>query len=247
MNQKVFSLFEPAIGLLSVLAVALFGIDTFITLPEEVKKLIDFYDFILCGVFFIDFCLTFKRAKDRTKYFFTFGWLDFVSCIPVVDFFRMGRFAKIIKVVRLLRMAKSAHIITKNFMQNKRDNTVLMTALMGIIVICLSSILILMTEDVPEGKIHTAEDAIWWSFVTATTVGYGDYDPVTIGGRIIASLLMITGIGIFGVLTATLTSFFSHSESHSEDDDLKNEIREIKFQLQKMSENEDRSTKKDAA
>lgn len=238
MKNKVFSLFEPAIGLLSVFAVALFGIDSFIFLPQEVKKLIDLYDFILCGVFFIDFCLTLKKARNRTKYFFTYGWLDFVSCIPVVDFFRMGRFAKIIKVIRLLRMAKSAHIITKNFMQNKRDNTVLMTALMGIIVICLSSILILMTEDIPEGKIHTAEDAIWWSFVTATTVGYGDYDPVTVGGRIIASLLMITGIGIFGVLTATLTSFFSHTD-HVQENELREDLNELKLLINQMKKDKE--------
>ena len=54
----------------------------------------------------------------------------------------------------------------------------------------------------------TLWDAMWWSFVTLTTVGYGDYFPVTLGGRLVASVLMITGIGIFGFITATVAATF---------------------------------------
>ena len=61
--------------------------------------------------------------------------------------------------------------------------------------------------------IHYAEgmaynDGIWWAFVTATTVGYGDISPHTVYGRIIAMVLMLVGIGLIGSLTSTLTSFF---------------------------------------
>ena len=55
-------------------------------------------------------------------------------------------------------------------------------------------------------------DALWWSFVTATTVGYGDLSPSTNAGRIIASLLMLVGIGLIGSLTSSITSFFLHSD-----------------------------------
>ena len=53
-----------------------------------------------------------------------------------------------------------------------------------------------------------AEDAIWWSYVTITTVGYGDKFPVTTEGRIIGSILMTTGVGIFGTFTALVSSWF---------------------------------------
>lgn len=52
------------------------------------------------------------------------------------------------------------------------------------------------------------QDAVWWSFVTATTVGYGDLSPETAVGRIIASILMLVGIGLIGSLTSAITSFF---------------------------------------
>jgi len=56
-------------------------------------------------------------------------------------------------------------------------------------------------------------DAVWWSLVTVTTVGYGDISPVTSGGRIVGVVLMITGIGLLGILTATIASFFIEKQA----------------------------------
>ncbi|MDX2322088.1 MAG: potassium channel family protein, partial [Moritella sp.] len=57
-------------------------------------------------------------------------------------------------------------------------------------------------------NINTGIDALWWAFVTITTVGYGDYYPVTTGGRIIAALLMTAGVGLFGTFTGFISSWF---------------------------------------
>ena len=81
--------------------------------------------------------------------------------------------------------------------------------------------------------IHYAEnmpfsDGLWWAFVTATTVGYGDISPSTNLGRGIAMVLMLIGIGLIGSLTSTITSFFLNQTSKSEtySDELLNEIKE---------------------
>ncbi len=65
--------------------------------------------------------------------------------------------------------------------------------------------------------IHFAEgmsygDGIWWAFVTATTVGYGDISPTTFYGRLIAMALMLVGIGLIGTVTSTLTSYFLNTQ-----------------------------------
>ncbi len=70
------------------------------------------------------------------------------------------------------------------------------------------AIAILQVEDDPNSNIKTAEDAIWWAYVTITTVGYGDKFPVTTEGWIITAILMTAGMGMFGTFTAFVASWF---------------------------------------
>lgn len=75
--------------------------------------------------------------------------------------------------------------------------------------IIVSSCLILFFETTGrESNIATFIDAIWWSFVTMTTVGYGDHYPTTVGGKVIGVLLMFAGITLSGFFTATISSIF---------------------------------------
>ena len=67
-------------------------------------------------------------------------------------------------------------------------------------------------------------DGIWWSFVTTTTVGYGDISPTTPIGRIIAAILMIVGIGLIGSLTSTITALFFQQHEKSSKLDTKSEM-----------------------
>ncbi len=71
--------------------------------------------------------------------------------------------------------------------------------------IFLGSWLVLLFEEHAKGSnIHDYPDALWWAIVTVTTVGYGDRFPTTEGGRIVAVVLMLVGIGLIGTLTATV-------------------------------------------
>jgi voltage-gated potassium channel len=83
------------------------------------------------------------------------------------------------------------------------------------------------------------EDAIWWAFVTTTTVGYGDISPSSMPGRVIAVILMITGIGLIGSLTSTITSyFFLKHEKKSPNDEVIHTIQEQLERIDALS-NED--------
>jgi voltage-gated potassium channel len=74
--------------------------------------------------------------------------------------------------------------------------------------IIFSAIVILQVETDPNSNIKTAEDDIWWAYVTTTTVGYGDRFPVTTVGRIIGAILMTGGVGLFGTFTTYVASWF---------------------------------------
>ncbi|WP_260412610.1 potassium channel family protein [Alkalihalobacillus sp. TS-13] len=73
-----------------------------------------------------------------------------------------------------------------------------------------------------EPNFESFEDALWWSIVTLTTVGYGDLYPVTTVGRLIASFLMFVGIGLIGVITGMVASFFSNAK------ELPEELRDVR-------------------
>ncbi|HEX2099854.1 MAG TPA: potassium channel family protein, partial [Candidatus Synoicihabitans sp.] len=81
-------------------------------------------------------------------------------------------------------------------------------SVIAFIVVSFGSAGILLVERTPEANIRTAEDALWWSMTTVTTVGYGDRYPVTTAGRVIATALMICGIGIFGTLSGVAAGLF---------------------------------------
>jgi len=87
-------------------------------------------------------------------------------------------------------------------------------------VLFLGAWLVLLFEEKAKGSnIHAYPDALWWAIVTVTTVGYGDRYPVTEGGRVVAVILMLVGIGLIGVLTATVASVFikEHTDDNKEE------------------------------
>jgi voltage-gated potassium channel len=101
----------------------------------------------------------------------------------------------------------------------------------------VSSIAILQFEGPPDSNIKTAGDALWWAMATVTTVGYGDKFPVTPEGRIIASFLMVCGVGLFGTLSGFVASWFlrpSHDEHEGDLAVLTREVREMRAELQAM-------------
>jgi voltage-gated potassium channel len=80
-------------------------------------------------------------------------------------------------------------------------------------------LVLLFEERAKSANIHTYLEALWWAIVTVTTVGYGDRYPVSAGGRVVAAVLMLVGIGLIGVLTATVASVFikEHTDANKEE------------------------------
>jgi voltage-gated potassium channel len=63
-------------------------------------------------------------------------------------------------------------------------------------------------QGAPRANLKTYPQALWWSIETATTVGYGDFYPVTLGGRLIGAVMMVVGITTYGMVTAALATWF---------------------------------------
>lgn len=215
--------------------IALF-VDTIFKLPEETSILLTRIDNIVCFVFIGDFIYNVITAKSKIGYL-KWGWIDLVSSIPNIQILRWGRFARVIRILRILRGIRSTKQIIKFVFANRAKGTFASVAMISFVLVVFSSIAILNCETGPNSNIKTASDALWWSFVTITTVGYGDYYPTTLLGRIIAGVLMTTGVGLFGTFTAYVASYFVQQEEKEEEkreEEILSELKAIRSELEEL-------------
>jgi len=127
--------------------------------------------------------------------------------------------------------------IVKYLFENRSKGTFQTVVMICVILVIFASIAILNVETLPESNIKNASDALWWSMVTVTTVGYGDKVPVTLPGRIIGVVLMITGVGLFGTFTAFVASLFMETEQKEverHEDRILAELGEIRKRLDRL-------------
>ena len=192
--------------LLCVYSLASLAAETFLRLPAEQVAILDVIDNLICGIFLIDFVVGLVLAKNKLR-FLSWGWIDLISSIPVIDVFRVGRIVRVIRILRVLRGIRLARILARYLQRHRANGAFLAVILLSLMLLVLSSVAILQVEQVDGANIRTASDALWWSVSTMTTVGYGDKFPVTTVGRIIASALMISGVGLFGALSGSVTSW----------------------------------------
>jgi len=205
---------ENKLGVLNLLVLVLsvyvlfaLVVDTVFTVPQEIGRILNLVDNLICGFFLIEFSVRFYQAENKLK-FMKWGWIDLISSIPNVDFLRAGRTLRLIRLLRILRAFRSTKHLVNHVFQNKAQGAFTTVSILAVILVIFSSISVLQFETDPNSNIKTAEDALWWSYVTITTVGYGDKFPVTTGGRIIGVILMTGGVGLFGTFTAFISSWF---------------------------------------
>lgn len=215
----------------SIFAILLLALTSLRRLDPATRTILEAADFAVCIVFLVDFAVSLARAPRKLRYLATWGWLDLLSSIPAVSVLRIGRFARIIRVLRLLRGVRSARTLALSILEHRAQSTLLAALLLAVLLIVVGSVAILQVETHPDANIRGPADALWWSLVTLTTVGYGDLYPVTVEGRVIAAVLMVCGIGLIGTLTGFLASWFlapGEREQEVELEGLRKEIRELR-------------------
>ncbi|MFI6562498.1 potassium channel family protein [Streptomyces sp. NPDC050534] len=82
------------------------------------------------------------------------------------------------------------------------------TAVLAVVTLLGAWAVVVAEHGAPRANLRTYPQALWWAVETATTVGYGDYFPVTFGGRVVAAAVMVVGITTYGMVTAALATWF---------------------------------------
>jgi voltage-gated potassium channel len=233
-----FDIFVLALSVLSIVNIAL----AIAPLNAAVHNVVLIVDGVLSLIFLADFLLRLKRAPHKRTYLIhDGGWLDFLGSLPFPGL-------RLARLFRIARVSKIVHTygprgVWEMIAVDRAGSALLGTLFLTIIVLQFGSMFVLGAEAQAENaNIRTASDALWWSYVTVTTVGYGDRFPVTTSGRLVGVAMLTIGVGLFGVLTGFLANAFLAPKRSEPDqgqqpaDDLRQEIEELKRLVRELGE-----------
>ena len=185
-----------------------------------------YIDSACCVVFLVDFFFRLSQAEDK-KWFWKNHWIDFVTSIPVPpastgQLARFGRAGRLVRFLRLLRLVRVFRLFYFLWRGLDKLNDMFDVRMMkksfkwGATIILIGALLIFKIEG--EGTQQTGIESIplslWWAFTTVVTGGFGDiYNPGSLLGQSLTGLLVIAGMILIGVFTATLTSLYVGEET----------------------------------
>ena len=198
---------------LTVMSLAMMVLLLMPWLTQAERDMLLVYDNAVCVVFLIDFGLNLRRAHPKRDYFIgQRGWLDLIGSIPTFGVFQLPRCCGSPGSVGWPGSCASCAARTRSPSSRTSSRTAASTPCSspGCRRSSCSSrpacSIVQFESAAPEANIKTGGEGIWWAIVTITTVGYGDYYPVTMAGRMTATYVMAAGVGIIGALASILAS-----------------------------------------
>ena len=203
--ESPYELFILSVSIMSLVVVIFY---VFLPLPSQVREILSIVDAGICVVFMIDFFRSLYRAPRKYHYLIHGGWLDFFGSLPLHPVLRLLRIARVLIAARNLHQMPIREIYRQVRAQRAQSALLIMLFLMFVVITVSSSVVVMAEAGAADANIETGAESLWWAFVTVTTVGYGDYYPVTEVGRFFAGLLMIVGVGLFTDLTSYVATTF---------------------------------------
>ena len=196
--------YEIFIILVSILSVVNLVVSWIPGLDQDAVRVLEVINFFLTVIFLSDFIFRIMTAESKAHYFFhNWGWADLLASIPALRILRLFR---IFKAYRLLNKYGARNIL-RQLKKHRAESVLFIVVFCVMLVIESGAFLVLMAErSAPDANIHSASEAMWWVYVTITTVGYGDHYPVTNAGRMVGIMVMTMGVGLFGTLAGYIAN-----------------------------------------
>lgn len=207
MNKK--STYDLFIGLIALMIAIMITLQLMIKLPVVVLESFYYINIIVWIIFIIDYFGRFFKSKNKYKYIFE-NSIDLISIIPMFSYVIIYIMLGINGLINysvfiiLLKIGKVIILIIKfkeKIKSSLRVSPFTYVLILTILVIVISAVVISLIEEMSFG------DALWWCFVTFTTVGYGDVLLKTAIGKMVAVILMIVGIGFIGITTSAIAIY----------------------------------------
>lgn len=211
----IFDLFIQAVIIISLVS---FSVETIPNLPHGLALALSYIEVATVSVFSVEYVLRLIVADRKLKFIFSFyGLIDLFSVLPF--YLSVGIDLRSIRIVRLLRLFRTLKLVRYNRAFSRFYTAIVLVKEELIIFFVVSSMILyfasvgiyyLESEAQPE-NFTSIFHSMWWSIVTLTTVGYGDVYPVTTGGKVFTSFILLIGLGIVAVPTGLIASALSAS------------------------------------
>jgi voltage-gated potassium channel len=186
-------------------------------LPPQARVTLAAIDLGIWVAFLLEYLARLFVAPDRMT-FITHNVLDLLLVvIPVLRPLRLLRSVRLLRAARLIRIGAAAGIIVRESRVRLASRSALLAVGSAAILILAAAVMELDVERAAaKANITTFSDALWWAVSTVATVGYGDHYPVTPAGRAIGIMLMVAGVGIFGVTAAAAAAWFVKADQEED-------------------------------
>ena len=201
-------------------------------------------DLIISAFLIADFLLRFSLAEDKVWYFKTY-WIDLVASLPFSQFLKFGRLIRIARFARLLRLGRALRVIRYTFRGlDKLFQTFQLTLIKRSLLIAtgllfFGALSITFLEGPRETSLQEMQQSLWWSFTTVVTGGFADlYNPSTVAGRLVTVGLVLLGLTITGIFTASLTSVLVEDDSaraNQQQRQLESQLEDVQRRLDLLS------------
>jgi voltage-gated potassium channel len=232
-QQRWIKRTEWPLALAGVAFVICYAVEVLVQPGGAPKDLLEAVIFITWLAFVIDYLVRLALAEDRPRWFLRHLADLLIVALPVL------------RPLRLLRLLAVLAVLHRVAGQAIRGRVLAYTVFACLMLIFVASLAILDTErEHDQATIRTFGDALWWSITTVTTIGYGDYSPTTLTGRMIAVGLMIGGISLIGVVTASIATWIVERVNETDEanlaatkrqiDALHDEVRELRADIARL-------------
>lgn len=197
-------------------------------IPKSIEDLFQIINITIWAIFGVDYVCKFFMAENKLVYVRSHVFELLIVILPAL------------RPLRIIRIFPVIGYFLRYTQRSLSGKLLQYVSLAAVLITFPSAIAMYQLEkEVDSSNIKTLGDALWWAVTTATTVGYGDKFPVTTAGRILSVLVMIVGISLVGVITASVASWFVKSDETKADEaqisKIQSELREIKEELRKLS------------
>ncbi|MEM7156300.1 MAG: potassium channel family protein [Myxococcota bacterium] len=250
-SRRRVMVLDGVIMALIVLVVTLLMIQILAPLSEQTHMILELIDVVVCFLFLGEFFWR-MRLADSKRWFWRRYWLDFVTSIPIPAsllragrIVRLARLARMIRLIRLLRIIRTILFFWRGMDQlaAAMDVSMMRRSLKLLVtVLVLGGVGIWYLEGHSSvAGVENVGQGLWWSFTTVVTGGFGDiHNPQTWTGRVLTVALIIAGMVVVGIFTATLTSVLVREEDTTAavlamDEKLTGELETIRAQLRSLS------------